>query len=731
DKSAALAMSGVLGVFTGADVKAEGFGAIPHDPLPKTKFDMKLNAPGGGAAFVGPHYLLPADKVRHTGEAVAMVVAETETQAQDAAEAVRVEYETLPFVLTQEDAMAQGAPAVFDEVPGNVFIDTFFGDESATSKAFMQADHVVKMDFHVPRVTAAAMEPRAAFAQFDKKSGQYELVVGGGGAVRQRSEIASVLKLDPAKLRVMTYDVGGNFGAKNRVYVEYGLVVWAAMRLGRAVKYCSTRNESLISDYQGRDLVMRVELALRKDGKFLGFRADNISNVGAFCVSLSPLGKGAGLVTGSYDIPAATLRARAVFTNTTPTQAYRSSGRPEVNFGIERLIDTAARELGFDRIKLRRKNLVRARQMPYTNAVGATYDSGEYEKQLDLAMKIADWEGFAARKRLSVKRGKLLGLGLAHYVESSIGTPREHTDIRVLAEGRVSVKIGTQPSGQGHETSFAQVMADLIGVPFETIDVVMGDTKLIRAGGGTHSGRSLRHAATIMAQGAQSLVEKARSIAAHVLGCKLDEIEWDNHRFVLPGTNHSFDMFELAREAAQRKLPGELADGLFITADHEMHDPVFPNGCAVCEVEIDPATGAVDVVRYAAVDDVGRCINPLIVHGQTHGGIVQGLGQAMCELCALDPASGQPLAGSFMDYGMPRADAMPSFRTEIAEVLSPTNPLGIKAGGEGGTTPALSVYVNAVIDALQAYDVRDIKMPVTSFAIWKTIQESQRAKAKA
>lgn len=729
--AAALKLPGVLGVFTGTEAKAEGFGPVPHDPLPKTKFDMKLYAPGGGAAFTGPHYLLPFDKVRHVGEAVAMVVAETADQAQDGAEAVVVEYEVLPFVLSQEEASKAGAPAVFDEVADNVLIDTSFGDRAATDKAFAIADHVVKMEFHVPRVTAAAMEPRAAFAQFDKKSGQYELVVGGGGAVRQRNEIASVLNLDPAKLRVMTYDVGGNFGAKNRVYVEYGLVTWACMRLGRPVKYCSTRHESLISDYQGRDLVMKIELALRKDGKFLAMRADNISNVGAFCVSLSPLGKGAGLITGSYNIPAATLRARAVFTNTTPTQAYRSSGRPEVNFAIERLIDTAARELGFDRIALRRKNLVKPKQMPYTNAVGATYDSGEYETQLDLAMRIADWKGYPARKRESAKRGKLRGLGLAHYVESSIGTPREHSDIRVLPEGRISVKIGTQPSGQGHETSFAQVMSDLIGAPFETIDVVMGDTKIIRAGGGTHSGRSLRHAATLMAQGAQSLVEKGKAIAAHILGCKASEIEWQEHRFVLPGTNHSFDVFDLAREAAQRKLPGELADGMFISADHEMHDPVFPNGCAVGEVEIDPQTGAVEVVRYAAVDDVGRCINPLIVHGQTHGGIVQGLGQAMWELCALDETSGQPLAGSFMDYAMPRADAMPAFRTEIAEVLSPTNPLGIKAGGEGGTTPALSVFANAVIDALADYGVRDIKMPITQHAIWQAMQAGQKAKNAA
>lgn len=727
-KDAALAMPGVLGVLTGADCAADGLGAIPHDPIPKTKYDMKLTGRDGTPIFIGPHVLLPADKARHVGEAVAMVVARMETQAQDAAAAIEIEWEELPFILGQEDALQADAPAVWDEIPDNTLVDTWFGDREATQQIFASADHVVKMEFHIPRVTAAAMEPRAALGYCDPRSGDCELYVGGGGAVRQKNEIASVLKIDPGKLRVMTFDVGGNFGAKNRVYVEYGLVLWASQKLGVPVKYTSSRYESLLTDYQGRDLLSRVELALSKDGKFLAFRADNISNVGARCVSLSPLGKGSGLITGSYNIPIATLHARAVFTNTMPTQAYRSSGRPEVNFAIERLIDTAARELGFDRIALRRKNLVRPKQMPYTNAVGATYDSGEYENQLDLAMEISDWKGFSKRKRDAAKRGKLAGLGLAHYVESSIGAPKERAEITVKPEGRVELIIGTQPSGQGHETSFAQVIGDLLHVPVDLIDVVMGDTKVVRIGGGTHSGRSMRHAATVMSKGSLMLVEKGKAISAHLLGLENAQIDWEGGRFSARGTNHSFDMLELAREAARHGLPGGLADGLAIVADNEMHEPVFPNGCATCEVEVDPETGLVEITRYAAVDDVGRCINPMIVHGQTHGGIVQGVGQAMWELCALDRSSGQPLAGSFMDYGMPRADAFPMFRTEIAQVLSPTNPLGIKAGGEGGTTPALSVIINAIVNALSDYKIRDIKMPATPFNIWKSIQDAKSAR---
>jgi aerobic carbon-monoxide dehydrogenase large subunit len=724
----ARAMPGVLGVFTGQECLADGLKPIPHDPVPKTKYDMKLAAPRGGPVFIGPHMLLPADKARHVGEAVAMVVAETEERALDAAEALHIDYEELPFVTDQREALAAGAPAVWDEVPDNRLIDTLFGDKEATDRAFAAAEYVVKMDFHIGRVTAVTMEPRAALASFDKESGRYTLYAGSGGAVRQKHELAGVLGIPPDRLRVLSFDVGGNFGSKNRPYVEFGLVLWAAGKIGRPVKYTATRSEAFLSDYQGRDLASSVELALDKDGRFLALRADNISNVGARCVSLSPLGKGSGLITGTYQIPVATLRARAAFTNTMPTQAYRSSGRPEVNFAIERLIDTAARECGFDRVELRRRNFVRPEQMPYTNAVGATYDSGTYEAQMDLAMRIADWDGFPARKKQASARGKLLGLGLAPYVESSIGSPKERTEITVTPEGRIDVVIGTQPSGQGHETSFAQVLADMICVPVECINVIMGDTDIVSVGGGSHSGRSMRHAGTVISMASKELIAKGKVVAAAVLGTTPEQVDFTDGRFSVPGTNYAFDFLELAKQAAQHSLPDELKEGLAVATDNEMHEPVFPNGCAVCEVEVDPQTGAIAITRYAAVDDVGRCINPLIVHGQTHGGIAQGVGQAMWEQFQLD-TSGQPISASLMDYGMPRFDNLPSFRTEIAEVLSPTNPLGIKAGGEGGTTPALSVMVNAVVNALSDYGVRDIKMPLTPVAVWEAIQNGRQEAA--
>jgi len=726
DRSKAEKMPGVLGVFTGADCLADRLGAIPHDPVPKTKFDMKLHAPGGGSIFIGPHVLLPHDKVRHAGEAVVMVVAESQAQALDAAEAVAIEYEELPCVTHSEDAMKPGAPVVWDEISDNILVDTRFGNPDETDRVLAAAPHVISMVFHIDRVTGAPMEPRSAVAQYDKNLDRYTICTGSGGAVRQKRELAEVLGVVPEKIRVLSYDVGGNFGTRNRVYPESGLVLWAARKIGRPVKYTATRSECFISDYQGRDLVTKLELGLDERGRFLALRATNISNAGAHCVSLSPLSKGAGLITGSYDIPVASLRAISVFTNTVPTQAYRSSGRPEVTFAIERLIDVASRKLDIDRVALRRRNMIRPKSMPYRNAVGMLYDSGTYEDNMDRAMQLADWDGFKARKRDAKKRGKLLGLGLANYVESSIGAPREQTRINVHPDRRVDVVIGTQPAGQGHETSFAQVVADLIAVPVESVRIILGDTDIVHVGGGSHSGRSMRHAATVFAMAAVELIGKGKRATAEILDTTADRVDFNGGRFAARESNRSFDFFELTEEMTRRKMPDDLAVGLCVVADNEMHEPVFPNGCAICEIEIDPESCDLRLTRYASVDDVGRCINPLIVDGQTHGAIVQGIGQALWEQCVVERRSGQPLCGSFMDYGMPRSDRLPSFATKIVEVLSPTNPLGIKAGGEGGTTAAPAVIVSAIIDALAPYGIDDIKMPVTPDRVWQAIHDRKK-----
>jgi len=732
DTAKARAMPGVLGVFTGADCAADGLKPIPHSPVPSTQYDMKLTAPGGGKVAIDPHHLLPVDRARHVGEAVAMVVGETRDKALDAADEIIVDYEELRFAIDAERALADGAPTIWDHVPGNLLVDTHFGDEAATARAFAGADHIVKMDFHVGRISPAPLEPRAGLAHYDPASGRYTLYfcTGGPGVVRQKRDFAALLGIAPENLRLVALDTGGSFGAKNRPYVEFGLILWASKKLGRPIKYTATRAESMLSEYQGRDLVTKVELALRADGKFLAMRASNLMNVGAHCVSLSPLAKGAGLITGSYDIPVASLRARAAFSNTTPNNVLRSSGRPEVCFALERLIDTAAREMGIDAIELRRRNLIAPGAMPYTNAVGSIYDSGDYAGNMDVALRLGDWKGFAARRDDAAGRGKLLGIGFANYVESSTGSPKERAEIAVTPQGRIKLVAGMQPSGQGHETSLAQIAADLLAVPVDAIDVILGDTDQVSEGGGSHSGRSMRHAATVIAMTATDLIEKAKKLAAIIFNTTADQVNFSDGRFGAPRTDRSYDLLELAAEAARHVAPVEVETALAAARTNEMHQPVFPNGSAVCEVELDPETGVTKITRYASVDDVGRCINPMTVDGQTHGCIAHGVGEAMSEQIFIDPASGQPLTGSFMDYGMPLADTLPSFKTAIVEILSPTNPLGVKSASEGATTAAPAAVINAIVNALAPLGVRDIKMPATPLAVWRAIEDA-KAKGRA
>jgi aerobic carbon-monoxide dehydrogenase large subunit len=720
------AMPGVLAVYTGADCAADGLKPIPHSPVPSTRHDMKLTAPGGGRVVIDPHHLLPTDRVRHVGEAVAMVVAETRDQALDATEEIAVDYRTLPFVTDALGALEAGATTIWSETPGNLLVETRFGDEAATARAFADADHVVTMDFHVGRISAAPMEPRAGLAHYDAASGRYTLYfcTGGPGVVRQRRDFATVLGIAPERLRLVALDTGGSFGSKNRPYVEFGLILWAAKKLGRPVKYTATRGEALLSEYQGRDLVTTVELALRKDGKFLALRADNLMNVGAHCVSLSPLAKGAALITGSYDIPVASLRARAAYSNTTPNNVLRSSGRPEVCFALERAIDTAAREMGIDPLDLRRRNLIAPGAMPYANAVGATYDSGDYASNMAKALRLADWEGFATRRAEAESHGRLRGIGFANYVESSTGSPVERAAITVTPEGRVILAAGMQPSGQGHETSLAQIAADLLGVPVDAIDVILGDTDIVTEGGGSHSGRSMRHAGTVIVAASAELIAKAKNLAARAFDAPEDQITFAEGRFGAPRTDRSLGLLDLATEARRFLSAAELGDALSVARSNEMHEPVFPNGSAVCEVEVDPETGVARIMRYASVDDVGRCINPMLVDGQTHGCIAHGVGEALSERIVIDPRSGQSLTGSFMDYAMPLADTLPSFKTAIVEVLSPTNPLGLKSASEGATTAAPAAVINAIVDALAPLGVRNVTMPATPFTLWRAIKDA-------
>ena len=718
-------MPGVLGIFTGEDCAADQLISIPHSPLPKTHNDLKLGAPDGRAVFIGPHVLLPRDKVRHLGEAITLVVADTYLQALDAAEVVDVAYDVLPHNIDGLAAANGEGPAVWNQLPDNVCIDTTFGDMEATDTAFVKADHVISTEFHIDRVTGVPIEPRAALGSYDIDTGRYTIYAGSGGSVRQKHELAAVLGVDPERVRVLSYDVGGNFGTRNRVYVEFGLVAWASRKIGRPVKYTSDRSEAFLSDYQGRDLYTKVELALNKSGNFLAMRADNISNVGARAVSFSPLGKGSALISGSYRIPSAYIRARAVFTNTIPTQAYRSSGRPEVTFAIERLIEIAADQIGIDVQELKGLNLLRSDELPYLNPIGLTYDSGDYHESVRMAKAIANWNDREARRADARARGKMFGVGFVNYVESSIGSPVEQAEINVQPEGRVDIVIGTQPSGQGHETSFAQVAAEWLGIPIDEVEIIIGDTDIVKVGGGSHSGRSMRMAGTVIVMACDALIEKAKNMASHILEASVNDIDFSGGEFFVKGTDRRINLYQIAEKSKTTDIPEELSGGLNILQSNEMHTPVVPNGCHICEVEIDSDTGEVKLVRYAAVDDVGRAINPMIVHGQTHGAIVQGLGQAMVEAVVIDPENGQTLTGSLMDYGILRAADVPNFMVELNEVPSPTNPLGIKAGGEGGTTASPAVFISAVIDALKEYGITNIKMPATPFAIWQAIQNTK------
>ena len=723
DTAAARAMPGVLAVLTGADVKADGLKTIPHTPIPsKPPADILLINRDGSAHGMAPQELLPTDRVRYVGQQVVMVVAETVVQAKDAAESVIVDYETLKPVTATAAAAQAGAPKLYEQV-ANVCIDADVGDVEATKAAFAGAAHVAKLKTWAHRVTGVPLDARAAIGVHDPATNKHTLHAGSGGVQRQRHELAAILGVPAADVRVECGDVGGNYGTRNAFYPEFALVVWAAKRLGRPVKWTCERSEAFASDYQGRDQVIELELALDNRGRFLAVRGSVIMNTGAHSVMYVPLMKCSELLTSVYRVPAAHIRARATLSNTPPTSPYRSAGRPEAMLAIERLIDIAAKEFGYDRIDLRRRNLIPPSAQPYTSPVGITYDSGDYGQSMDRALLLGDWKGFNKRKRESRRNGKLRGIGLANYIEATSGAPREYAKVDVQPEGRVDVTVGTLSSGQGHETSFAQCIGEWLGVGVDSVRLIQGDTDIVPVGGGSHSARSMRMAGVVMGKASEAVILKATKIAGHVLETDAADVAFAEGRFTVKGTDRSIGLFEVAKAARTRgDLPAELQGRLAADCEDLILLPGFPFGSHICEVEVDPDTGRVEIVRYAAVDDVGRAINPLILHGQTHGGIAQGVGQALWEHSSYDAESGQLLAGSMMDYAMPRAEYLPSFATELGETLAPGNPLGVRGGGEGGTTPALGVVVNAVVDALSDYGVTHIEMPVTAEKVWRAIR---------
>ena len=728
DTAAALAMPGVLAVLTGQDVAADGLGPIPHNVEWVGPPDAELRLPAGYEVFLTDHPVMPAERVRYLGEPVAMVVAETKAAAADAAEAVLVEYEALPVVTDARAAAKSGAPVVWAERPDNQSLNCEVGDESATDAAFARAAHVVQFDTWVNRITGSPMEPRSCIGSYDEATGIYTArAASGRGVVQTRDRLASILGVPKERARVYCGDMGGNYGTRNAFYSEYALMPWAARKIGRPVKWIGDRSESFLSDYQGRDLAVTAELALDAEGNFLGLRGINTMNSGAYSIYFWPLRKGLSIMTNIYHIPAAHFRGRAVFTNTPPIAVYRSAGRPEAIYVIERLIDLAAQQCGFDRVELRRRNMVRREAMPYTNAVGVTYDSGDYPAGLEHALGLADWEGFAARKAASAARGLCRGIGVANYIEVTSGAPRERAELKVCADGTIELVLGTADSGQGHATSFPQLVCEWLQVPFETIRYVAHDTDRVSVGGGSHSGRSMRLASIAIGEAVEALVARGKAISAHVLQVTDADLSYADGVFSAPD-GRSLTLWEAGNAAETlNSLPEDLRGVLESAGDITNRAGGYPYGTHICEVEVDPDTGHVQVVSWSGVDDIGLAVNPMIVDGQAHGAVAQGLGQALLELVHYDPESGQLLSGSYMDYAMPRADNTPPIEVEMIEIPASSHPYGMRPGGEGGTTPALAVVINAIVDALKDYGVRHIEMPATPERVWRAIQHAKAA----
>jgi carbon-monoxide dehydrogenase large subunit len=723
DTEAAMAAPGVLAVLTGRDLIADGLKPIPHKVWSQHPAEIAIEGRDGFTTFTAPHYPLPPDKVRFVGEAVAMVVARSVAAAKDGAELVEIDYDVLPAVTDTREAANPDAPRLFDEAASNVVVDGELGNAAGTAAAFARAAHVVKFDTWVQRITGVPMEPRAAVAAFDPDTGRTTLYAGSGGVWRLKDDLATILAVPPDRVRVIMREVGGNFGTRGMIYAEFALVAWASRRLAQPVKWTGDRHEAFLCDYQARDLAVTAELALDRQGNFLAMRGSNISNAGGHTTNYSPLQKGVEIMTTIYRIPVAHFRARAVVSNTSPTRPYRSAGRPEVMYVMERLIDLACREHGFDRVEIRRRNLVAPSEFPYKNAFGMIYDSGAYRHTLDWVLRMGDWDGFAARRAAARTRGKLRGIGVANYLDTATGVARERTEMTVHPDGWVDVVIGTSSQGQGHETSFAQLVNEWLDVSIDKVRFVTHDSDVLVFGGGAHSGRGMRLASQIMWKASNEIIAKGKRVAALLLQSKPEAITFAAGRFSVDGADQAIGLFEVAEATLRRTdLPEELRGPLAAICDEVIPQAAFPFGSHVCEVEIDPDLGTLEIIKYSAVDDVGRAVNPMIIDGQTHGGIVQGVGQALLEQCFYDARTGQLLSASFMDYAMPRADVFPFFDTGISEVPMPGHPLGIRPAGEGGTTPALAVVVNAVVDALRDFGVRHVEMPATPERIWRAMR---------
>ncbi|WP_431856450.1 xanthine dehydrogenase family protein molybdopterin-binding subunit [Azospirillum sp.] len=741
DAAEALKAPGVVAVFSGADMAADNVNSLPCGWLIHSKDGSPMKEP--------PHFPIARDKARYVGDIVAVVIAETREQAKDAAELIDVDYEDLPAVVSLRQATGGSAAPVHDDVPDNVCYDWHLGDAAAVDAAFAQAAHVTKLDLVNNRLVPNAMEPRAALGEYDAANGDYTLTTTSQNPHVIRLLMgAFVLGIPEHKLRVVAPDVGGGFGSKIFHYGEEAIVTWAAKKVGRPVKWTAERSESFLSDAHGRDHLTHAELALDKDGNFLALKVSTLANMGAYLSTFStsiPTYLYATLLAGQYRTPAIYAEVKALFTNTAPVDAYRGAGRPEACYLIERLVETAAREMGIDKTEIRRRNFVPADAMPYQTPVALQYDTGDFAKNLDMALPAVDYAGFARRKAEAATRGKLRGIGFATYIEACGIAPSnvagalgaraglyESAEVRFHPTGSVTVFTGSHSHGQGHETTFAQIVAERFGIPIENVEIVHGDTAKVPFGMGTYGSRSLAVGGSALVKAMDKVERKARKIAAHLMEAAEADIEVKDGRFTVAGTDKSVGIGDIALAAyVPHNFPlDELEPGLDEQAFYDPKNFTYPNGCHVCEVEIDPDTGVVSVESFSAVDDFGRVINPLIVEGQVHGGIVQGIGQALFENCVYDEDTGQLITGSYMDYCMPRAHDVPSFQVSWHEDQPCThNPLGVKGCGEAGTIGAAAAVMNAVVDALAEHGVTHMDMPATPEKVWRAINQSRPAMA--
>ena len=730
DASRARALPGVFAVLTGAEWAEDGLGTIDPELMPE---DM-----GGPKGFRTKRPPLAIDRVRYVGERVVVIIAASETLARDAAELVSVDYEVLPAVVGAADAVRPGAPIVHDGATNNTSVTLRMGNAEAVAPAFAQAAHVTRLALFNNRLSAVTMEPRGAIAEYDPGTRRYTLYTSTQNVHGVRHGLAHQILHEPeSRIRVVARDVGGGFGMKGQVYPEEAIIVWAARRIGRPVKWIPSRAEALLGDNQARDLRVDAELALDRSGRFLALRWTGLTNAGAYIEGAGaiPLLFSLKLASTVYDIPAVSVTSSLVLTNTAPTVPYRGAGRPEAVYIMERLVDQAAREMNIDPAELRAKNLIRPGAFPYQTKTGWTYDTGNYAAAMAKCQALADWPGFAARRALSENVGKCRGRGIVYYVDNT-GIFNERMELRFDPDGELTILAGTLSHGQGHETSFAQMVADWLGLPEDKIHLAQADTDEVAIGRGTYASRSMMVGGSALRAAADEMIERGRRFAAHFLEADAADVAFevnaDGGSFTIAGTDRAMGIAQVAQMSfIPVGLPAELGVGLVGAGAFAADVPSFPNGCHICEVELDPETGAVVLDRYAVVDDIGTVVNPLLAKGQVMGGVAQGAGQALCEDIVYDTASGQLLTGTLMDYAIPRADTMPAIAVDFSPVPSLSNPLGIKGVGEGGTVAATPAVMNAILDALSSLGVADVAMPATPERIWRAIQAAKPSPAAA